>query len=134
MDEATIEDYDNYIVYKNGRIYNKRSSKFIKPYLDNTAGYFKIRLINFKNHEAKSFYLHRILANCFLPNPNNLSIIDHVDNNKKNNDLSNLKWVSKKDLTIAKPRLTPQTPPRQQTENEILEEELMELSSLPKLK
>ena len=133
MDEAIFEDYDNYIVYKNGRIYKKKSCKFIKPYLDRTTGYFKIKLFNLKIHKEKTFYLHRILATCFLPNPNNLKIIVHIDSIKNNNDLSNLKWVSDKERIIAKPRLTPQTPPRQQTESEIIEEELYEMFLLTKL-
>ena len=46
------------------------------------------------NGKAKSFRLHRLVAKAFLPNPNNLPQIDHIDNNKENNHVGNLQWVT----------------------------------------
>jgi hypothetical protein len=39
-------------------------------------------------------YVHRLVGEAFIPNPNNLPQIDHIDGNKHNNDVSNLRWVS----------------------------------------
>jgi hypothetical protein len=40
------------------------------------------------------FYAHRLVAEAFIPNPNNLEIINHKDGNKLNNNIDNLEWVS----------------------------------------
>ena len=46
---------------------------------------------------GKKYYKHRILADQFIPNPNNLPQVDHIDQCSTNNTLSNLRWVSASD-------------------------------------
>jgi hypothetical protein len=55
-------------------------------------GYEKIGLR--KDGIVKYFLIHRLLAINFIPNPNNYNEIDHIDRNKSNNSLENLRWVS----------------------------------------
>lgn len=62
------------------------------------SGYFCIALLD--NAEVRSYtnhYVHRLVAQAFLPNPNNLPQVNHKDHNKQNNELSNLEWCSNKD-------------------------------------
>ena len=56
-----------------------------------------------KWRQAKE-YVHRLVAEAFIPNPNNLSDVDHIDCNKSNNHVSNLRWVSREE-NMARNRL-----------------------------
>lgn len=49
---------------------------------------------------SKSCKIHRLVAEAFLPNPNNLKEVNHIDFNKHNNEVDNLEWVSKSENTI----------------------------------
>ena len=93
---AIFRDYDDYIIFSNGKIYNSKEDRFLKPHLDNK--YYRINLK--KNDLFKQFMFHRILGICFLKNPYNFDTIDHIDRNSKNNDLSNLRWSSNRLQTI----------------------------------
>ena len=52
-----------------------------------------------KNNENKAFCLHRLVAEAFIPNPNNLDEVNHKDRNKRNNFLSNLEWCTSRENT-----------------------------------
>src|SRR5699024_6100473 len=55
-------------------------------------GYQKIQLS--KEGNSKNFSIHRLVAQAFIPNPENLPIVNHIDGNKTNNHIGNLEWVS----------------------------------------
>lgn len=57
-----------------------------------TKGYMQVVL--FLEGKKKNARVHRLVAQAFLPNPNNLPQINHLDKNKKNNHLSNLEWCT----------------------------------------
>ena len=57
-------------------------------------GYKKICL--YKNGKQKNFLVHRLVADAFIPNPNNLPQINHKDENRANNNVSNLEWCTAK--------------------------------------
>ena len=80
--------------YTNGR---KIKSNILKPHLGKN-GYFSITLT--KNGIQKRFYLHRLLAESFIDNPDNKPCINHKDGNKINNNLNNLEWVTYKENNI----------------------------------
>jgi len=87
----SIEDYDNYEISNLGNVKNKTTNKLLTPYLHN-AGYYKIDLC--KNGKKKKYYIHRLIAKAFIPNPYNLAEIDHIDRNKSNNSINNLRWIT----------------------------------------
>lgn len=57
---------------------------------ENNDGYLFVTLS--KNGEAKNYYVHRLVAETFIANPNNKPQVNHLDGNKKNNNLYNLEW------------------------------------------
>lgn len=58
----------------------------------------KYIFLYFKNVRKKRF-VHRLVAEAFIPNPDNLPIVNHEDLNKKNNNITNLKWVTESENT-----------------------------------
>ena len=57
-----------------------------------TNGYMQVHLT--KNGIAKKYQVHRLVAEAFIPNPNNLPIVNHKDENKINNCVWNLEWCT----------------------------------------
>ena len=74
--------------YGNNMFYPKKAS------VNNHNGYMYIGITYYKNGNSynKSRRLHKVLAETYLPNPNNYPIVMHLDNNKQHNTLNNLKW------------------------------------------
>jgi hypothetical protein len=89
----TLKDYENlYKINKKGVIYSCRYKKIMTSMINgNEYLYFLLR----KDGKRKKCYLHRLLGIQYIDNPNNHPEIDHIDRNKQNNDLSNLRWVSR---------------------------------------
>eukprot|EP01038_Epipyxis_sp_PR26KG_P019628 gene19628-27794_t len=87
---ALIKEYPNYAVSNYARILNRITQKFLKPCLG-TTGYFYVSLCG--NGKPKKHRIHRLVAKAFVKNNNEENIyIDHIDRNKLNNSLSNLRW------------------------------------------
>lgn len=79
---------DRYIKGK-GHSLQFKKGRILKPMKDNN-GYLKVRLCN--GEKSKTFNLHRLVAEAFLPNPDNLPQVNHKDENKLNNSVDNLEW------------------------------------------
>ena len=73
---------------------NKRVKGVIRSQQKNENGYMTIQL--HKNNTIKDFKVHRLVAQAFIPNPNNLPQVNHKDENKTNNNLINLEWCTSK--------------------------------------
>ena len=87
-----IKNYEGlYAITSCGKVWSYRRKKFLKPSL-NEAGY--LRIVLRKDKETKSFYIHRLVAEAYLDNPNNYETVDHIDFDKTNNCLNNLQWMS----------------------------------------
>ena len=71
-----------------------RTEKILKPQ-KNTHGYLQVNLC--KDGHTKQTLVHRLVAETFIPNPNNLVTVNHKDEVKTNNIVSNLEWMSQKD-------------------------------------
>lgn len=91
-----IEGYEGmYQVSNLGRVKSIkfRKEKILKPGRD-TYGYLHISLS--KNGERKQYLIHRLVAQAFIANPDNLSMINHKDENPSNNRVENLEWCTAK--------------------------------------
>lgn len=99
----SLEGYENFEVSNFGRIkslarvvinsgtylgfYNKKE-KILKPYIGKN-GYYRITI------NKKTILLHMLIAQTFIPNPENKSQVNHINGNKLNNNLNNLEWCSR---------------------------------------
>jgi hypothetical protein len=89
-----IKEYKNtgYKVSSTGIIYSKYSGGKPRTYSLDRYGYYKCPLT--VNGKTLHLTVHRIVAETFIPNPNNLPQVNHIDGNKLNNDVSNLEWCT----------------------------------------
>lgn len=87
-----ITDYENlYEVSNIGRVKNIRTGRILKPGIDR-YGYYNVGLC--KNGKQKTKNVHRLVAQEFLPNPDNLPCVNHKDENKLNNRVDNIEWCT----------------------------------------
>jgi len=89
-----IKKIPGYFISKIGEVISKRNKTPIKHY-NNHAGY-KFVVVHI-NNTIKRFSLHRLLAEAFIPNPENKPMINHINGVKTDNRLENLEWVTAKE-------------------------------------
>jgi hypothetical protein len=87
-----IKQFWSYIVYDSGKVYNK-FGKELKAAEEPNTGYLKIYLYD-TNCVRHMFYLHRLIALLFVPNPDNLPEVNHKDKVKLNCASCNLEWCN----------------------------------------
>jgi hypothetical protein len=103
--------YSGYFVNEQGKVFSTLRGDYheLTP-ADNGIGYLRVRvMVNTKKYHR---YVHRLIAETYLPNPDNLSEVNHLDGNKSNNSLSNLEWCSRQEnMTHYHKTLKPQKYP-----------------------
>ena len=90
MEYITITEFPGYEINKLGQVRSKKTNKILSQSIS-TKGYYQINIA----HKCRR--THRLLAETFIPNPDNLETVNHKDGNKLNNDLPNLEWMSRAD-------------------------------------
>ena len=83
-----------YAITSCGKVWSYLRKKFLKP-ADNGTGYLFVLL--HKDGKVRNRYVHRLVAEAYLPNPENLPQVDHIDGNKMHNFLNNLQWITNRD-------------------------------------
>ena len=86
-----IPEAPNYYIYSNGKIWSSNRNKFLISVIMSN-GYHGISLYN--NGIQLQRLVHRLVAKAFISNPENKPQVNHKDNNKLNNHISNLEWVT----------------------------------------
>ena len=92
-DDGKIYTLDHSYLRKNGRLDN-RKGKQLRPSVDKD-GYERVVLT--KDGIRKTYSVHKLVALAFIPNPENKTTINHIDGNKRNNNVSNLEWATEKE-------------------------------------
>ena len=88
-----IRGYEDYLINSNGDIKGKRG-KMLKFWCDKD-GYKTVSL--YKSPTRKTCLVHRLVASTFIDNPHNYATVDHINNNKNDNRVENLQWLSRRD-------------------------------------
>ena len=89
-----VPNYSRYIATKSGKIYSFRGYKLSELAYFWSGFYYKVNLSS-DDSILKKRYVHRVIAKTFLPNPEPGLVVDHIDRNTKNNNISNLRWVTR---------------------------------------
>jgi len=79
-----------YGIEEDGRVWSYGSNKYLKATVSN-HGYFRIGLV--KDNITKKYLIHRLIAIAYIPNPDNKPFIDHINRNRVDNTIENLRWV-----------------------------------------
>ena len=86
--------WNKYQISNYGNVKSLLSNKILKPSIvayrdpNRNNGYYVVNL------KGKLYYIHRLVAENFIPNPNHLPQVNHIDGNKQNNKVDNLEWCT----------------------------------------
>lgn len=92
MNWKKISRNENYSINEAGQVRNDITGNIKNPFINPANGYLTVDL--YRDNKSKKATIHRLLAEAFLPNPDNKPCIDHIDGNRQNNTLSNLRWAT----------------------------------------
>lgn len=89
-DWKTIKGYEKYKISNLGEIKNSKTGRILKK--DKSRNYYEVVLS--EKGKIKKYSVHRLVAEYFIPNPENKPQVNHKDGNKLNNKVDNLEWVT----------------------------------------
>lgn len=86
-----IKNFEQYGVTQEGKVWSYKNNIFLSPGIDKD-GYQYVNL--FLNGKSYTKRIHRLVAEVFIPNFQNKKTVDHIDRNRRNNNVSNLRWAT----------------------------------------
>ena len=89
-----IEGFPNYYATEDGHIWSGWRNQYVSEILMEN-GYHRVVLS--KHNKSHNFLVHRLVAQAFIPNPDNKPCVNHKDLNRENNSVENLEWVTYKE-------------------------------------
>lgn len=91
-----IENYDNYSISNLGNVRNDKTGRILKTYIK-PSGYEQVQL----GRKTIPQYVHRLVANAFIPNPCNKPQVNHINGVRGDNRAANLEWVTARENDLA---------------------------------
>ena len=86
-----INGFENYLIYPSGKVYSKKSKRYLKSSCNN-RGYLKVNLS--KDGKLKTHNIHKLIAEHFIENPDNKRCVDHINRITTDNRIENLRWAT----------------------------------------
>lgn len=90
MKQVDIKGFEDYQITDDGKVWTKKQNKYLKPSIN--KGYWFVILR--KDGKSYSRLIHRLIAEAFIPNPDNKPCIDHKNGKRQDNSLENLRWCT----------------------------------------
>lgn len=96
-EQGEVFSLDRLVIGVDGVTYPRKGRK-LSPGLNKVTGYYYVSL--WKDNKGKSFAVHRLVAQAFIPNPDNKPEVNHKDSNRLNCCVTNLEWVSSSENSL----------------------------------
>ena len=93
----TIKGFEGYMISTDGQVKNIKTGKILKGF-KNKKGYLQVPF--YKNGKRIQPYIHKLVAEAFIDNPENKTQVNHIDGNKTNNNVNNLEWCNNRENQI----------------------------------
>lgn len=90
MEMKQIKDFEDYFITDDGRVYSNKTKKYLKYNIN--KGYRCVTLLN--NGKRKLAFIHRLVADYYIPNPENKPTVNHINHIRTDNRLENLEWAT----------------------------------------
>lgn len=91
-DWVELKEIPGYKISKEGEVYSTRVKRCLKPFVEGKRRNLTLR----ENGVKKKIAIYRLVARAYIPNPNNYRIVNHLDGNSMNDNVTNLEWCTKK--------------------------------------
>jgi len=98
MDYKKLPNFSRYRIYPDGRVWSERRHLFMKKQTDKD-GYLTCAIVRDDSKQVR-WRVHRLIALLFIPNTDNKEQVDHIDRNKQNNSITNLRWANSSENCI----------------------------------
>ena len=87
-----IQGFNDYLIYPDGKVFSKKSNKYLKQAKGRSP--YKFVILQ-SDKKKKNYSIHRLVAIHYIPNPDNKPEVDHINRIKDDNRVENLRWVTR---------------------------------------
>ena len=92
MTWVKINRNNNYSINEAGVVRNDKTGRIKKPFINKVNRYYIMDL--YSDNKSEKVPIHRLVAEAFIPNPENKPTVDHIDGDRQNNSIDNLRWAT----------------------------------------